>query len=598
MEPKSKAPPSAILAGRPPAVAHHRAVARVLREVAFFLQLKGENPFKTRAYEAAAARFEELPQEALERLLAEGRLTDLPGVGEAIAKKVASLAETGALPLHEALRREFPPGLLEVARVPDLGPKRIAALHRQLGVSSLADLRRACEEGRVRALAGFGEKTEAKILEGLRALERASPRRALGEVRPVALELRDRLARAPGVERAEVAGSIRRFRETVGDLDLVVAAGDAAPVFDALVQAPGAERVLARGDTKCSVALEGGLQVDVRVVRPEQFATALHHFTGSKAHHVRLRSLARERGLKISEWGVEREDGSLLPVQSEAQLYAALGMQEVPPELREDQGEVEAALAGALPPLVEASQVGGFVHLHTTWSDGKDALAALAEAVRARGGTYLAVTDHSRSAGYAGGLDVERLRAQAREIDEVQARFPDVLLLKGSEVDILEDGRLDYPDEVLAELDVVVGSVHSRFKLDEAAMTRRLVKAVENPHLDILGHPTGRLLGQRDPYPVDLEAVLAAAARSGAAVEVNGSPERLDLGAEGVRRARELRVPLVLATDAHSAAGLSNLEYAAATARRGWAGPGDVLNCLSAERFRAAVQEARRRRRV
>lgn len=376
----------------------------------------------------------------------------------------------------------------------------------------------------------------------------------------------------------------------------MVAAPSANPVFDALVASPGLERILGRGDTKGSVVLEGGLQADVRVVRPEQFTTALHHFTGSKAHHVRLRSLAKERGLKISEWGVEREDGSLVPVSSEADLYAALGMQEVPPELREDQGEVEAALAGSLPQLVEASQVRGFIHLHTAWSDGKDSIAAMAEAVRARGGSYLAVTDHSRSAGYAGGLDVERLRAQAREIDEVQKQFPDVLLLKGSEVDILEDGRLDYPDDILAGLDVVVGSVHSRFKLDEAAMTRRLIKAVENPNLDVLGHPTGRLLGQREPYPVDLDAVLAAAGRSGCAVEVNGSPERLDLGAEAIRRARELAVPLVLATDAHSAAGLSNLEYAVATARRGWAGPGDVLNALDPGHFCAALREARRRR--
>jgi DNA polymerase (family 10) len=577
--------------------ANHRSIARVLREVAFFLQLKGENPFKTRAYETAAARFEELPQDALDRLLSEGRLTDLPGVGEAIAKKVTALAQTGALPLHEALRQEFPPGLLELARVPDLGPKRIAALHRELGVASLEALRRACEEARVRGLAGFGEKIEAKILEGLRALERASPRRPLGEVRPIAAELVQTLAGAPGVVRAEAAGSVRRFRETVGDLDIVVAAPSAAPVFDAVAEAPGAGRVLARGDTKCSVVFEGGLQVDVRVVSPEQFATALHHFTGSKAHHVRLRSLARERGLKISEWGVEREDGTLAPVQSEAQLYEVLGMQEVPPELREDQGEVEAALQGALPRLVEAPQVRGFVHLHTTWSDGKDDLVAMAEAVRARGGGYLAVTDHSRSAGYAGGLDLERLRAQAREIDEIQGRFPDVVLLKGAEVDILEDGRLDYPDEVLAELDVVIGSVHSRLRLDEEAMTRRLLRALENPFLDVLGHPTGRLLGQRDPSPFDLDAVLAAASRSGTAVEVNGSPERLDLGAEQVRRARELEVPLVLATDAHSTAGLSNLEYAVATARRGWAGPIDVLNCLEAEDFCAAIREGRRRRR-
>jgi DNA polymerase (family 10) len=574
----------------------HRAIARVLREIGFFLQLKGENPFKTRAYEAAAARFEELPQDALEQLLARGALTDLPGVGEAISKKVATLASTGALPLHQALRAEFPPGLLDLARVPDLGPKKIAALHRALGVASPSDLRRACEEGRVREVKGFGEKTEIRLLENLRSLERAGLRRPLGAVRPLALDLAQRLRRAPGVLRAEVAGSVRRFRETVGDLDIVVGAASADPVFDALVASPEVERVLGRGPTKCSVHLGGGLQVDVRVVGGEQFTTALHHFTGSKAHHVRLRSLARERGLKISEWGVERADGSRLSIDGEEALYQALGMAYVPPELREDQGEVEAALRGPLPPLVEERQIQGFVHVHTTWSDGKDSVRAMAEAARERGGRYLAITDHSRSAGYAGGLDLPRLRAQWEEIAAVQRRVPEVLLLRGSEVDILDDGRLDFPDEVLAELDVVIGSVHSRLKLDVAAMTRRVLAAMDNPFLDILGHPTGRLLGAREPYPLDVGEVLSAAARAGVAVEVNGSPERLDLSAEHVRRARDLHVGLVLTPDAHGIGGLANLEYAVATARRGWAGPADVLNCLDADAFRAALRSARARR--
>jgi DNA polymerase (family 10) len=570
-----------------------REVARVLREIGAILQIKGENPFKTRAYEVAALRLEDLPPERFEELVAQGRLQELQGIGEAIAKKVTTLCETGKLALYEELRAEFPPGLLELMRVPELGPRKIAALYRELKIASLDELAQACRAGRIRELRGFGERTEAKLLEGIASIRQADPRRPLAEVRPVALELAARLRSAPGVVHAEVAGSVRRFREMVNDIDLVVAAPDAAPVFDWIASAPGVARVLARGDTKCSVLTRENLQVDVRVLPPAAWATALHHFTGSKPHHIRLRALAQARGLKISEWAVERA-GAPLPISSEEDLYRALGMPFIPPELREDTGEVEAALEGRLPELVTPSQVRGLVHVHTRYSDGADSIRDMALAAKALGAAYLAITDHSRSAGYAGGLSLEQLEQQWGEMAELQRELPDLVLLKGAEVDILEDGSLDYPKEVLARLDVVVGSVHSRFKMTEQQMTERILKAMDNPYLHLLGHPTGRLLGQRAPYPVRMEEVLQRAADRGVAIEVNGNPSRLDLSAEHVRLALERGVKLMLTSDAHSTSCLAHLEYAVATARKGWARREDVLNTFDAEAFGVALRSMRR----
>ncbi|MGI5864303.1 MAG: DNA polymerase/3'-5' exonuclease PolX, partial [Myxococcales bacterium] len=485
----------------------------------------------------------------------------------------------------------FPPGVLELMRLQDLGPKRIAQLYRELQVGSIDELAQACRDGRVRALKGFGEKTEAKILESIASLRRMGSRLPLGSARPVALELLERLRRAPGISRAELAGSIRRWRETVKDVDLVAAATEPAPVFDWFLASPAIERVLGRGDTKCSVILREGLQVDVRVVPEASFATALHHFTGSKEHHLRLRRLAQEKGLKISEWAVERtDDGAALPIADEQSLYAVLGLPYLAPELREDAGELEAALDGRLPRLVEAGDLRGYVHVHSDWSDGKASILELARAVRERGGSYLTITDHSRTAFYAGGLTIERLREQWDEIARVQEQVPEVRLLRGAEVDILEDGSLDYPDQVLEQLDVVVASVHSRFKMDEEAMTRRLLAALDNPHLHILGHPTGRLIGKRPPYGVRIEQVLDKAARRGVAVEVNGNPERLDLSADHVRLARERGIKLVLTTDAHSVGCLDHLSYSVATARRGWATREEVLNTLPFEGFLGALR--------
>ncbi|MCP3141070.1 DNA polymerase/3'-5' exonuclease PolX [Pyxidicoccus xibeiensis] len=571
------------------------AVAQVLRDISILLQLQGEGGYRVRAYDMGADRIVGLPQE-LGPLVAEGRLESLPGIGPALAEKITELVTTGRLRYFEELKAKFPPGLLELTRLPDIGPKKVAALWRELQVGSVEDLERACREGRVRQLKGFGEKSEAKMLEGIAVYRRArGERKLLGDVLPIAEALLERMKAAPGVVRASLGGSVRRRAETVADVDIIASAPDPVPVLDALAHAPGVAAVLGKGGSKCSVRLEAGdLQVDLRVLPDEDYATALHHFTGSKAHHIRLRNLGQERGLKISEWGVHREDGTKVPVTDEAGLYALLDMQYVPPELREDNGEVEAAREGRLPQdLVTLEDVQGAVHAHSTWSDGKHSLEEMALAARELGLKYLTVTEHSEAAIYAGGLKVDDLKRQWEEIDRVNAAVPGVRLLKGIEVDILESGALDYADSVLEQLEVVIGSIHVRHGMDEDQMTRRLLTALDNPCLHILGHPTGRLLQSREPYPVRMEEVLERAAERGVAVEVNGKPARLDIKAEYIRQGLKHGVRLVVSCDAHRREDLRNLAFAVATARRGWARKSDILNTLPADRFITSLRARR-----
>ncbi len=576
-------------------LADKATVVQVLRDISLLLQMKGENPFRSRAYDTAADRIAGLSED-LGALVRDGRLKELPGIGQAIADKVSELLTTGKLAYLDTLRAEFPKGVLELVQVPDLGPKKALVLARQLEVDGVDALEKACRAGRVHELPGFGEKSEAKILAGIELYRRTrTPRRLLGEVLPVAERLLASIKTAPGVIRASVGGSLRRRAETVGDVDLIASAPDASAVFDAFSGSSEVAQVIGRGESKCSVRLhEKDLQVDLRVLPDEDFATALHHFTGSKAHHVRLRGLAHERGLKISEWGVHRDDGSKVPVPDEAALYRLLGMQYIPPELREDTGEIEAALAGRLPEdLVTLEDVQGAVHAHSTWSDGKHSLEEMARAAQALGLKFLTVTEHSQAAIYAGGLKEDDLRRQWDEIDRVNDTVKGVRLLKGIEVDILESGALDYSDSILERLEVVIGSIHVRHSMDEEQMTRRLLKAFDNPHLHILGHPTGRLLQSREPYPVRMEAVLDKAAERGVVVEVNGKPERLDLKTEHVRQALQRGVKLVVSADAHKTSDLGNLAYSVATARRGWARKGDILNTLPAEQFISTLRKLR-----
>ena len=567
------------------------AVAAALRELGLLLEVKGENPFKVRAYDNGARAIEELPGQ-LDEVVAAGTLTEIPGIGKALAEKIEEFVRTGHISLLDRVRAELPAGIGELLKVPDLGPKKIAALHAALAIGSVADLEKACTEGRVREVKGFGARTEQKILEGIARMRVASSRVRLPEAREAGERLVRILRETGAAEAIELAGSTRRWKETVGDLDIVAASRDPARLAAALVAAPGVEGVIGTGETKTSVRLTGGLQVDLRVVPPEQYPTLLHHMTGSKEHNVRMRGLARDLGYTLSEWGLERLEGGTVPVASEEELYRVLGLAPVPPELREDAGEVEAARDGSLPDdLVTLADVKGMVHVHTSWSDGRGTIEEMARAAEALGMEYLTITDHSRSAAYAGGLTEERIRAQWEEMERVQEKVA-IRLLRGTEADILETGALDWPDAVLEQLDVIVASVHSRMKMDAAQMTARLVRTMELPVMKIWGHATGRLLLERDPYGLDMDRVLDAAAASRAAVEVNGDPHRLDMEPRHLRMARERGIPVVLSTDAHSVAGLRNLPYAVMTARRGWVRRGEVLNTLPVERFTAAVKPA------
>ena len=587
-------------------------VVKALHDMSAYLQIKGENAFKTRAYELAAERISSLTED-LAVLVAEKRLTTLPGIGEGLASKIEDLVTHGKMAALEELKAAYPPKILELMTVQDLGPKKAKALFEQLGVGSIDELEKACQDGRVQALKGFGKKTEEKLLAGIALARRtmvAGGRKRLGDVEDQAQAVLAWVKQAPGVIRAELGGSVRRMRETVADVDVIASAPDAAAVFKHFLTFPQIAQTIGSGESKTSVRLkETDLQVDFRVLPDEDFASALHHFTGSKAHHIKLRGLAQDKGLTISEWGVFRMGGKSetpakkgtakhegaeekLPIVEEKDLYALLGMQFVPPELREDWGEIEAALAQTLPrDLVTLGDIRGNVHAHTTWSDGRDSLEAMALAAKALGYTYLTITEHSQSANYAGGLKLDRMKAQWDELDAVQEKVKGLTLLKGIESDILEDGSLDYPDAVLEQLDVVIGSIHQRYSQDEDATTKRVLRAFDNPHLHIWGHPSGRLLLKREAVPLRIEEILDKAAKKGITIEVNGCPERMDLSAENVRKALERGIKLVLSTDAHSVGELkTHLPYAVATARRGWARTGDVVNTKDVKGFRAAIQ--------
>ena len=570
-----------------------REVAAVLREISQLLQLKGENAFKVRAYDMGADAFETLPPDPAasgglyERVKA-GTLSELEGVGKAIDQKVTELVNTGKLEYLEKLRLDFPRGALDLVQIPGLGPRKAAILIRELDVVNLDDLEKAAHAGRVRVLKGFGEKTEQAILEGIAKVRvRQTARKPLWETRPLAEQLVATVRRAPGVVRAEIAGSVRRYNETNGDVDVVAAVkGPVEPVMQAFADAAGVAEVLARGGTKCSVRLRDGLQADLRVVTEAQFATALHHFTGSKQHHVKLRGIARDKGLSISEYGLARLDGGApLQPESEEALYGMLGLQPVPPELREDLGELELAAKRELPQLVAQPDIRGFVHCHSTWSDGKATIEEMVRAAGALGAEFITITDHTRAAHYANGLDVERLRRQWDEIAEVQEKVPQVQILRGSEVDILEDGALDWPPDILDKLDVVICSVHQRFKLDEPRQTERIRRALLHPKCGIWGHPTGRYLGDRDPMPARWEELIAIAAERGVTIECNGTPHRLDFSAELLRVARKHKAKICLSVDAHSTKELENLHYAVGTARRGWTERDRVINARPADQF-------------
>jgi DNA polymerase (family 10) len=559
----------------------HAELAALMQAIATFSTILGKSIFHIRAYERAAQTLETTPED-VEKFAKEGRLRELPGVGEGIAKKIVEFFETGRIAELEDMKAQVPPAVLELMRVPGLGPKKAVALVETLGLKSLADLEAACREQRVRPIKGMGAKTEEKILSGIASLRTTRERTPLYEAREVAAKVVEWLRREGGATEAVPTGSLRRWKETVRDLDVLTLAPDPGRLMESVTKLPGVVQVLGHGDTKTSVALgQDRFQVDVRVVPKESFGAALQYFTGSKEHSVRLRERAQRMGLTVNEYGVFRlnaagERGVRVAGETEESVYEALGLRWIPPELREDRGEIEEAESG-LPRLLERGDLKGDLHTHTTWSDGTASVEEMARAAETLGYEYLAITDHSPTAAYAGGLTADRIRRQWDEIAEVQARVK-VRLLRGTEMDILADGRLDWPDRILDQLDFVVASIHQRGKDDRAASTLRLVRALEHPRVTVIGHPSTRRLGMRPPLDVDWEAVFEAAKKHGKALELNASPERLDLDEVKLARAKALGIPIFVDTDAHSTGMLDNIEYGVMIARRARLAPADVLN--------------------
>jgi DNA polymerase (family 10) len=576
----------------------NRAIAERFALIADMLEIKGDSIFRINAYRRAARALEGLTEDVAE-IAARGELEDIPGIGKGTAEKIVEFLRTGTMKVYEDLAASMPPGLTTLMAVSDVGPKTAWLLYEKLGITSLDELEAAARAGKIRELPRMGAKTEENILRGIEAVRRSAARRPLGVVLPVADELVALLRATPGVKEIEVAGSLRRRRETIGDIDILVTSKDPARVMEAFVRAPQVAQVLSHGTTRSSVVLNVGLQADLRVVEPEAYGAALQYFTGSKEHNVALRERAVRRGLKVNEYGVWRvKDERRVGGRDEESVYGAMGLPWIPPELREDQGELEAAAAGRLPRLIEPADIRGDLHVHTTWSDGAESAEAMAKAAKALGYEYICITDHSQSLKVAGGVSAADLRRHAVRVRELSDQLGIAVLL-GTECDIGADGTLDYPDEVLAGLDVVIASVHTRFRMSREEMTRRIIKAMESEHVDIIGHPTGRLLGARDPYEVDVEALVDAAARTGTILEINAAPERLDLKDTHARLARERGVRLEIGTDAHSAAQLRHMPLGVSVARRGWLEPKDVVNTLSLAKLKDLLRRrpgaARRR---
>ncbi|MEW5881508.1 MAG: DNA polymerase/3'-5' exonuclease PolX [Pseudomonadota bacterium] len=568
-------------------------IAAAFEQIADLLELQNANPFRVRAYRNAARVVGELKLDLAATIAAGRPLPKLPGIGADLEAKIREFATTGRIGALERLKKEVPAGVADLLKLPGLGPKRVRALYEELHVHTLPQLLRAARDGRIRSLPGFGEKTESRIAEAIE--------RQLGQVKrfklAIAAQYADallaHLQRAPGVVEVAAAGSLRRAKETVGDLDLLATASDGAAVCRHFTQYPDVAEVLQSGETRASVVLKSGLQVDLRVVPQASYGAALMYFTGSKAHNIRLRSLAIDRGLKLNEYGLFK-DKRKIAGESEEEVYSALGLPWIPPELREDRGEVEAAKKHALPKLVERGDLRGDLHAHTKWSDGTATIEEMAHAAREHGLEYLAISEHSRRLTVAHGLDPVRLAQQRDEVERIDAKLAGVRLLTGVEVDVLEDGTLDLPDAALAPLDVVIAAVHSKFDLPRAKQTARILAALDNPHVKILAHPIGRLIDQREPYDVDMLAVIRKCKARGVALELNAHPQRLDLTDLHCRMAKDEGALVAINSDAHSVHEFDNLVYGVGQARRGWLEKVDVLNTRPLDEVRAWLWRGRK----
>jgi DNA polymerase (family 10) len=568
-------------------------VARIFYEVADLLELQGV-AFKPVAYRKAASSIEQL-EEPIQKVSESGRLKEVPGVGESIVKKVEEILATGRLDYLDRLRKEVPSGLKELVSVPEVGPKTAMTLYKELGITDIEHLKEALMDHKLRDLKGFGEKTEERILQGIRILESRGGRMLLGEAYPVANAYVDYLRSSGILKHVSVAGSLRRGKETIGDIDILVGHDDADVATKTFTSYPEVDEVIMSGPTKSSVRLRSGLQVDVRVVAVKSWGAALQYFTGSKEHNVALRSIGVHMGFKLSEYGVfERDSGKLIAGTSEDEVYKVFGMAAMPPEIRENGGELDAAKEGKLPDLVELDHIRGDLHVHTNWSDGSSTIKEVVTAAIKRGYDYVCISDHSQSLKIANGMAPEKVRKQLDAVRKAEDEAGgEIRLFTGSEVDIKADGTLDYPNSVLKDLDVVIGSVHSRFKMSKDEMSERITRAMGSGMMDILGHPTGRVIGQREPYELDFGKVLAAAKETGVFMELNSFPDRLDLRDVHCRLAKEAGVGIAVGTDSHNVSHLENMMFGVITARRGWLEDKDVLNTMGAKGVAARLHGVR-----
>jgi len=569
----------------------NKGIADIFTAIADILDIEGENPFRVRSYRNAARTIEDLSQ-SLESMVKTGMdLEEIPGIGKSIREKIEEIISTGKCHFLEELRAQVPAGLTELLKLEGLGPKKVKVLYDQLGVDSVDRLEKAAQAGRLRNLAGIGLKTEDKILKSIEKYRAGVGRFKLSVGFIYAQALLEYLKGVPGVRRLDPAGSFRRRKETIGDLDILAICARGCQINDRFAKYGEVAEIIAKGETKSSVRLQCGLQVDVRVLEEESYGAALHYFTGSKAHNVAIRDRAKELGLKISEYGVFRsQDDKRISGAKEEDIFKAVGLPLIPPELREDRGEIQAAEQGMLPRLIELSDIRGDLQMHTTATDGKNSIAEMAQKAKEMGYDYIAITDHSQAVRVAGGLDEKGLARHLKEIDKVDAQVSGFRLLKGVEVDILPDGSLDLQDDILKECDVVLASVHSRFNMEEKEMTQRIVKALKNPNVNILAHPTGRLILEREAYKVNLKEVFQAALDYGVVLEINAYPDRLDLRDVDARMAKEMGAKLAISTDAHSAAQLAMMKFGVFTARRGWIEAKDVINTLPLEKMRKILK--------
>jgi DNA polymerase (family 10) len=569
----------------------NQEIAKIFNDIADLLEIKGENPFRIRAYRRAAQNIEGLTRDVAET--PKDELIKVPGIGQDLAGKIEEYVKTGRLQFYEDLKKEVPEGLSALLSVPSLGPKTAKLLFERLKIKDIETLEQLAREHKLIGLPGIKEKTEENILKGIEMLKRGMERQPLGKVLPIANDILEHLKRKAPIKKLSLAGSLRRWKDTIKDIDILATSENPREAMNAFVHLPHVKDVLAHGPTKSSIIIHEGLQVDLRVVEEDSFGAALQYFTGSKSHNIRLREMAMKLGLKINEYGIFREkDEKKLGGEKEEDIYRILGLPYIPPELREDRGEVEAAIEGRLPKLVELKDIKGDLHVHSKWSDGSHDFEKLIEEARKRGYKYIAITDHSKGLGIARGLSAERLMEEKKEIDAINKRLRGFRLIAGIEVDIRSDGHMDFPDEILKEMNIVVASIHSGFRQNREQLTKRLVSAMRNPYVTIIAHPTGRLIGERDSYDVDMDEILKVAKETGTAIEINAYPLRLDLNDTYAKMAKEMGISIVISTDTHIANQFDYMAYGVSIARRGWLEKADVLNTMGYDSLRKALKNS------